>query len=95
MNTGFYVANNNDSYWKATSEQESAINNFNHNHSYRFSGMGSSYWISHSKATIKDVKGLKNKYTFVLTPESGLFIKTSDGKLRHVLEVKKPPPAPV
>jgi hypothetical protein len=91
MDIGLYVENNNNSYWKASLEQVAAIHNLNKNYMYRYTGMGSSYWINHDKAIINNVKGLKNKYTFVITANSGIFIKTSDGKLRHVFEVEKPP----
>ena len=94
MYHGFYIANNSNSYWKASAEQVAAINNFYQNYFFRFTGMGSSYWIGNNKAIINDVKGLKNKYTFVLTA-SDLFIKTSDSQLRHVLEIEKPPKPPL
>jgi hypothetical protein len=87
---GFYISNEQGSYWNASDEQVAAIQNYYQNYIYKYSGQGSSYWMVNDKAVDYDVEGINNKYVIEYTG-SDIFIQTSDNKFRHILEIKSPP----
>lgn len=87
INQGVYIANNSDGYWEATEEQKKAFKNFPIE---AYSGMGSSYWYL-GKDAKETVQGIKNKYKMIMKFDGTMFLKTRDGKYRHIFEIKKPP----
>ncbi len=86
---GIYIENNNQGYWSATKEQATAYNNFP---IYKYTGMGSTYWMGNSKA-IETVKGIKNTFYMIFNGDD-LWLKTSDGILRHIIKINSPPLPP-
>ncbi len=89
LKPGIYIQNNSGGYWYATSEQATAFKNFPR---YAYSGMGSTYWMGNSKAEEK-VKGKHHTYDMVYD-SSNLWLRTRDGKMRHIMEIVSPPKPP-
>jgi hypothetical protein len=86
---GIYIQNDSGGYWCATIEQASAFKNFPR---YAYSGMGSSYWIGNTKAK-ENVRGKHHTYDMVYD-STNFWLRTSDGKMRHIMEIKPPPKPP-
>lgn len=86
MNSGFYISNDNNGYWHARPVQFKAIKKLYQSNAMKFYGSRSKYWKNNKMIVIKDLKIGKTSYDFKLTPKE-LYIKTRDGKFRHILSV--------
>ena len=89
LKPGIYIQNNSGGYWYATSEQASAFKKFPR---WKYEGQGSTYWMSNSKAEEK-VKGKRHTFNMLLAG-TDFWLKTSDGKMRHIMEIMPPPKPP-
>ena len=89
LKPGIYIQNNSGEYWYATSEQTVAFKNFPR---WKYEGQGSTYWMGFSKAKEK-VKGKRYTYDMVFDG-TNFWLKTRDGKMRHIMEIMPPPKLP-
>jgi hypothetical protein len=84
INEGYYIANNNGGWWRASTDQFKAIERFPLSN---YGGMGAGYWRT-NKSAIHNIKGINNTYEIVLTINN-FYIKTSDGKYRVIKNIQK------